>query len=78
MMFMKSERYLFKKITKRITKIIVFPTLLMFGLTFIMGFYYERNVYTKLNDVTVELGDKLPEEITEYMSLITDMSNLTI
>ena len=75
---MKSERYLFKKLIKRITKILVFPIIIMFGLTFIMGFYYERNIYTKLNDITVELGDKLPEEITKYMSLITDMSNLTI
>lgn len=43
-----------------------------------MGFYYERNIYVKLNDVTVELGEKLPEEITRYMNLLTDKSNLTM
>ena len=43
-----------------------------------MGFYYDRNVFVKLNDVTVELGDKLPEEITNYVSLLTDRSNLTL
>jgi len=42
-----------------------------------MGFYYERNIYVKLNDITIELGDKLPKEVTNYMSLITDKSNLT-
>ena len=36
-----------------------------------MGFYYERNVYVKLNDVTVELGDKLPEEIVHYIGLVS-------
>ena len=43
-----------------------------------MGFYYERNIYTKLNDITVELGDKLPEEITRYMNLLSNDSNLAL
>ena len=43
-----------------------------------MGFYYERNIYVKLNDFTVELGSELPEEITKYMNLITNKSNLAI
>ncbi len=51
----------------------------MLSLTFIMGFYYEPNIYVKLNDVTVELGEELPEEITKYKSLLTDNStNLAI
>ena len=49
----------------------------MIGLTFIMGFYYEHNIYVKLNDITLELGEKLPEEITNYITLLTDKSNLT-
>ena len=52
--------------------------LIFIGLQFVMGFYYDRNVFVKLNDVTVELGDKLPEEITNYVSLLTDRSNLTL
>ena len=43
-----------------------------------MGFYYERNVYVKLNDITLELGDKLPDEIINYISLISTDSNLSI
>ena len=48
----------------------------MIGLTFIMGFYSERNIYLKLNDITLELGDKLPDEIVNYMELIPYNSNL--
>lgn len=51
---------------------------MLIGLTFIMGFYYERNVYVKLNDITLELGDKLPDEIINYISLISTDSNLSI
>ena len=77
-MFMKSERYLIKKIIEKIIGSFVFPILIVLAMPFIMGFYYERNIYVKLNDITVELGDKLPEEITNYMNLITDKSNLAI
>ena len=65
---MKIERCLIKKITKRIMEVFVFPIIMLIGLTFIMGFYYERNVYVKLNDITLELGDKLPDEIINYIS----------
>ncbi len=78
-MFMKSERCVKKNLFKKIGKIFIFPTIIMFSLTFTMGFYYEPNIYTKLNDVTVELGEELPEEITKYKSLLTDNStNLSI
>ena len=50
----------------------------MIGLTFLMGFYYERNIYVKLSDITLELGDKLPEEITRYINLLNSDSNLTL
>lgn len=43
-----------------------------------MGFYYERNIYVKLNDITLELGDKLPEEIINYIGLIANDSNLSM
>ena len=71
-MLMKDGRYLIKKILK----LGLFSILVIVGITFIMGFYYERNAYVKLNDITVELGDKLPEEITNYITLLTDKSNL--
>ena len=75
---MKSERYLIKKIIEKVFGSLVFPILIVLAMPFIMGFYYERNIYVKLNDITVELGDKLPEEITNYMNLIADKSNLSI
>ena len=75
---MENERYLIKKIIEKITKICVLPAFLMLGLTFIMGFYYNRNVYYKLNDITIELGDKLPEDVLHYVNLLTDSSNLAI
>ena len=75
---MKTERYFKKKIIKKILEIFIFPIFVVVGLTFIMGFYYERNVYVKLNDITVELGDKLPEEITRYINLLTNDSNLAL
>ena len=43
-----------------------------------MGFYYERNVYVKLNDIKLELGEKLPEEIINYIGLISNDSKLSI
>ena len=54
------------------------PLSMMIGLTFVMGFYSEPNVYIKLKDVTVELGDKLPDEVNRYVDVITNGSDLTI
>ena len=67
---MKNGRYLIKRIFKKMMEIFVFPAFIMIGLTFVMGFYQERNIYAKLNDITLELGDKLPEEVTRYMGLL--------
>lgn len=75
---MKNERCLIKKITKRIMEMFIFPIMILVGLTFIMGFYYERNIYVKLNDITLELGDKLPEEIINYIGLIGSGSSLSM
>lgn len=75
---MKTERYLIKEITRKIMEIFVFPIIILIGLTFLTGFYYERNVYVKLNDITIELGDKLPDEIVNYISLISTDSNLAL
>ena len=51
---------------------------MMVGLTFVMGFYSEPNVYIKLKDVTVELGDKLPDEVNRYVDVITNGTDLAI
>ena len=75
---MKTERYLIKKIIKRIMEVFVLPITILIGLTFIMGFYYERNVYVKLNDITIELGDKLPDEIKHYIGLINSDEKLSM
>lgn len=63
---------------KKFMEIIVFPMVLMIGLTFVMGFYQERNIYYKLNDITLELGDKLPDEISNYMGILPDNANLAL
>ena len=73
-MLMKDGRYLIKKILK----LSLFSILIIIGITFITGFYYERNAFIVLNNITIELGEKLPEEITNYITLLTDKSNLTI
>ena len=75
---MKNGRYLIKKLFKKFVEICVFPAFVMIGLTFVMGFYQERNIYLKLNDITLELGEKLPEEITRYMNLLPSDGNLKI
>lgn len=61
---MKNERYLIKKINEKIIK----TCIILLGLTFIMGFYDERNLYVSLEEVTIELGDKLPENNLDYIS----------
>ncbi len=76
---MKSERYFKKNLIKKISKGCLYGVFAIIVLTFTMGFYYEPNIYLKLNDVTVELGDPLPAEITEYRNLLTSNdSNLAI
>lgn len=78
MMRMKIERCLNLEKIKKIIKIGVRSMYILVGLTFVMGSYFERNIYVKLDDITVELGEKLPEDITHYMNMITDRSNLAI
>ena len=78
MMFMKSERYFKENLLKNIVKKGIFSSLLILGLTFTTGFYSEPNISTKLTDITIELGDTLPEEITNYKNLLDYNSNLAI
>ena len=74
MMLMKNERCLIKKILNICSIIIT----LIFGLTFTMGSYYEENMYTLLESITIELGDKIPEDITNYMGIINNHSKLKL
>lgn len=75
---MKNGRYLIKNLFKKVMEVFIIPVLMMVGLTFVMGFYQERNIYFKLNDITVELGEKLPEEVTKYMGILPNDSNLVL
>lgn len=77
-MLMKSERCIIKKIIKKFVKICLFSISLGVGLTFIMGSYHEENVYTLVDSITIELGEKLPEDITRYMGIINNFSNLEL
>ena len=77
-MLMKNGRYLIKNLFKKVMGVFIIPVLMMVGLTFVMGFYQERNIYFKLNDITVELGEKLPEEVTKYMGILHNDGNLVL
>ena len=54
---MKNERYLFKNINEKIIK----TCIILIGLIFIMGFYDDRNIYVNLEEITLEIGEKVPE-----------------
>ena len=74
MMLMKNERCLIKKIIKIKEK--MFKICMIFiGLTFLMGFYDERNIYIELEEITVELGDVLPKEKIDYINNYLNNSN---
>ena len=66
-MLMKDERYLIKKIIE-IRKKIVKICIVFVGFTFLMGFYDERNIYVDLEEITLELGDILPNQEMEYIN----------
>ncbi|MBQ2873291.1 MAG: C40 family peptidase [Bacilli bacterium] len=64
---MKNERCLIKKINEFKEKI--FKTCIVFiGLTFLMGFYDERNIHVELEEITIELGDILPNDKIKYIN----------
>jgi len=61
-MLMKNERCLIKKIME-ISKNMVKLLTVFVGLTFLMGFYDERNVpYVDLEEITIELGEEIPSD----------------
>jgi len=67
MMLMKNERCLIKKIMK-INEKMVKICVIFIGLTFLMGFYKETNIYVDLEEITVELGSILPNEELNQIS----------
>ena len=64
---MKNERCLIKKIIQ-IDEKIVKICMIFIGLTFLMGFYDERNIYVDLEEITVELGSTLPMDKIDYIN----------
>lgn len=66
-MLMKNERCLIKKMTKLKEKTIKI-CIIFIGLIFTMGFYDERNIYIDLEEITIELGDILPNEELNYIN----------
>ena len=51
---------------------------MLMGFMFLTGFYYDGNINAKLSDVTVELGEKLPDEVLNYTGLLVGESNLAL
>lgn len=76
-MLMKDERCYLRKLNKKIVGYCIFPIILMICLTFLSGSYYDKGIYYKMDDIVVEVGDKLPKDIINYMGVLAD-SNLTI
>lgn len=74
MMLMKNERCLIKKIIEFNEKIVKI-CFIFIGLTFLMGFYDERNIYVDLEEITVELGDSLPIDKIDYINTYLNTSN---
>lgn len=70
MMLMKNERCLIKKIIEINAKMVKI-CMIFIGLTFLMGFYKETNIYVDLEEITIELGDILPnDEINQISSYL--------
>ena len=67
MMLMKNERCLIKKIIKINEKMVKICMIFM-GLTFLMGFYKDTNIYVDLEEITIELGDFLPNDEINYIN----------
>lgn len=77
-MLMKDGRC-FKKIRlEKIVKICLKLTVFIVGIIFSTGSYYEGNIYYKLDDITVEIGDTMPTDISKYIGIIGNNTDLTI
>ena len=76
-MLMKNERCKLINLIKKYVGFCIYPIILLVGLTFTTGAYYERNIYYKLEDITLEIGETLPEEINNYLKTLNDQ-NYTI
>ena len=77
---MKIERYLIKNNVKKFVEICIFPVFLLVGFMFLTGFYYESNINNniKIDDIKVELGDKLPDDVVSYTGLLINDDNYTL
>lgn len=74
MMLMKNERWLIRKIIQMKEKMVKI-CIIFIGLTFLMGFYDERNIYVDLEEITIELGDTLPKDKIDYINSHLSNSN---
>lgn len=72
MMRMKSERCNLKNLIRKYVGFCIYPLVLTLIITFTTGAYYERNIYYNLDDITLEIGDTLPEEIYSHLNTLAD------
>lgn len=75
---MKDERYLIKKNNYKTRKNIIFLIVLLVGFVFNKGSYYNENIGYKLDDISIELGDKLPDELKNYTNIFNSNNKYTI
>ena len=71
-MRMKNERCKLRNNNKFNIGFYMFPIMIMLCLTFLQGAYYEKNVYYKLEDITLEIGEKIPKEVYSNLILLND------
>ena len=72
---MKNERCLIKKIIEINEKIVKICAIFI-GLTFLMGFYDERNMlYVDLEEITIELGEEIPNNVMRDIDNYLDDSS---
>ena len=74
---MKNERCLIKKIIEFNEKIVKI-CFVFIGLTFLMGFYDERNIYIDLEEITLELGEVFPGDKINYIDNYLNSNNFFI
>ena len=76
-MRMKNDRCYLRKNNKKYIGFYILPIFIIMCLTFLQGAYYEKNIYYKLENITLEIGEKIPKEIYNDLILLND-PNYTI
>lgn len=67
---MKNERCYLKNNQEKKIGFYIFPFIILTCLLFLQGAYYEKNIYYKLDDIELEIGEKIPQEIYNNLKVL--------